>query len=30
MTLDQFVGTKGIEIVGASRQVRRAVPRSKG
>jgi hypothetical protein len=28
MNLDQFVGTKGIEIVGASRAVRRAVPRS--
>ena len=28
MTLDRFVGTKGIEIVGASRAVRRAVPRS--
>ncbi|MGO8843256.1 MAG: hypothetical protein ACLQF1_19685 [Methyloceanibacter sp.] len=28
MNLDQFVGTKGIDIVGASRSVRRAVPRS--
>ena len=28
MLLDQFVGSKGIEIVGASRSVRRAVPRS--
>ncbi len=28
MTLDRFVGTRGVEIVGASRAVRRAVPRS--
>lgn len=28
MMLDRFVGTRGIEIVGASRAVRRAVPRS--
>jgi hypothetical protein len=28
MTLDQFVGSRGIEIVGASRSVRREVPRS--
>jgi hypothetical protein len=28
MNLDRFVGTKGVEIVGASRAVRRAVPRS--
>jgi len=28
MNLDQFVGSKGIEIVGASRKVRRAVPRT--
>lgn len=28
MNLDNFVGTKGVEIVGASRAVRRAVPRS--
>lgn len=28
MNLDQFVGSKGVEIVGASRRVRRAVPRS--
>jgi hypothetical protein len=28
MNLDQFVGTKGVEIVGASRRVRRPVPRS--
>jgi hypothetical protein len=28
MKLDRFVGTRGIEIVGASRAVRRAVPRS--
>lgn len=28
MDLDQFVGRKGIEIVGASRKVRRDVPRS--
>jgi len=30
MLLDQFVGTKGIEIVGASRSVRRGVPASRG
>jgi hypothetical protein len=30
MNLDQFVGRKGIEIVGASRKVRRDVPRSQG
>src|SRR3972149_4769132 len=28
MNLDQFVGSRGVEIVGASRKVRRAVPRS--
>lgn len=28
MNLDRFVGTRGVEIVGASRAVRRAVPRS--
>ena len=28
MNLDKFVGSKGVEIVGASRSVRRAVPRS--
>jgi hypothetical protein len=28
MNLDQFVGSRGVEIVGASRAVRRAVPRS--
>jgi hypothetical protein len=28
MKLDRFVGTRGIEIVGASRAVRRAIPRS--
>ena len=28
MNLDQFVGSRGIEIVGASRAVRRVVPRS--
>jgi hypothetical protein len=28
MNLDKFVGSKGVEIVGASRMVRRAVPRS--
>ena len=28
MNLDKFVGSQGIEIVGASRKVRRAVPRS--
>ena len=28
MNLDQFVGTRGVEIVGASRAVRRAVPKS--
>jgi hypothetical protein len=28
MNLDQFVGTKGVEIVGASRRIRRPVPRS--
>jgi hypothetical protein len=28
MNLDRFVGTKGVEIVGASRAVRRAVPKS--
>jgi hypothetical protein len=28
MNLDQFVGTKGVEIVGASRSIRRPVPRS--
>jgi hypothetical protein len=28
MTLDRFVGTRGVEIVGANRAVRRAVPRS--
>jgi hypothetical protein len=28
MQLDRFVGTRGVEIVGASRAVRRAVPRS--
>jgi hypothetical protein len=28
MMLDRFVGTRGIEIVGASRAVRRAIPRS--
>ena len=28
MNLDKFVGSRGIEIVGASRKVRRAVPRS--
>jgi hypothetical protein len=28
MNLDRFVGTKGVEIIGASRAVRRAVPRS--
>jgi hypothetical protein len=27
MPLDQFVGSRGVEIVGASRSVRRAVPR---
>jgi len=30
MLLDQFVGTKGIEIVGASRSIRRGVPAAKG
>ena len=28
MNLDQFVGSRGVEIVGASRKIRRAVPRS--
>lgn len=28
MNLDRFVGTKGVEVVGASRSVRREVPRS--
>jgi hypothetical protein len=28
MLLDQFVGSKGIEIVGASRSIRRGVPKS--
>ena len=28
MDLDQFVGSKGIEIVGASRKVHRGVPKS--
>jgi hypothetical protein len=28
MNLDRFVGTEGVEIVGASRAVRRAVPKS--
>jgi len=28
MNLDQFVGSKGVEIVGASRRVRRDVPKS--
>jgi hypothetical protein len=28
MNLDQFVGTRGVEIVGASRKVRRDVPKS--
>jgi len=28
MNLDRFVGTRGIEIVGASRKVRRDVPKS--
>ena len=28
MNLDKFVGSRGVEIVGASRSVRRAVPRS--
>jgi hypothetical protein len=28
MPLDQFVGTKGVEIVGASRKLRHTVPRS--
>lgn len=28
MLLDQFVGTKGIEIIGASRSIRRGVPKS--
>jgi hypothetical protein len=28
MNLDRFVGTRGVEIVGASRKVRRDVPRS--
>jgi len=28
MNLDQFVGSKGVEIVGASRSVRRPVPRT--
>ncbi len=28
MNLDRFVGSRGVEIVGASRKVRRAVPRS--
>lgn len=28
MNLDRFVGSKGVEIVGASRRVRRGVPRS--
>jgi hypothetical protein len=28
MNLDQFVGSKGIEIVGASRKVRRDIPKS--
>jgi hypothetical protein len=28
MNLDKFVGSRGVEIVGASRNIRRAVPRS--
>lgn len=28
MNLDRFVGSRGVEIVGASRKIRRAVPRS--
>jgi hypothetical protein len=28
MNLDQFVGSKGVEIVGASRKIRRDVPKS--
>jgi len=28
MNLDQFVGSRGVEIVGASRKVRRGVPKS--
>jgi hypothetical protein len=28
MLLEQFVGSKGIEIVGASRSIRRGVPKS--
>ena len=28
MNLDQFVGSRGVEIVGASRKVRRDIPRS--
>jgi len=28
MNLDQFVGSKGVEIVGASRKIHRDVPKS--